>query len=134
MKKFLLALAALTASGAGLAPGQAAPLVGADITARLPGSELRGEFVNGDRFESHVWRFAPDGSVYAVYIRYAHGNIRSANEDRRELGRWAVEGHLLCVQFPTLFLGFRNCFAIDASPSVYVRLIGSPTFVGTLIR
>lgn len=132
MTKASLPLAALAIGLLSFGLAHAAPLPGAEIGARLPGSELRGEFVNGGRFESHVWRFAPDGSVYAAYFRYPHGNIRSVGEDRREIGRWGVEGNLLCVQFPALFAGFRNCFAIDASPSIYVRVIGSPTFVGTL--
>ncbi len=132
MKKLMLHLVALALTGVCLASAHAAPLAGAELAARLPGSELRGDFFLGDRFESHVWRFGPNGRVYAAYLLYPYGNVKSAGQDRNEIGNWVVESNSLCVQFPVLFLGLRNCFVIDSSRSKYVHVIGSPTFLGTL--
>jgi hypothetical protein len=116
---------------AAAAASEAAPLAERDLATFTPGSELRGDLVNDGRFESHVWRFSPDGSVSAVYLRYSYGNFRSNNEDRSDLGRWWVAGSQLCVHYRSLFNGVPNCFVVDAAPGLPARFIGHPTFVAT---
>jgi hypothetical protein len=116
-------------------PAGAAPLVAADIQSRIAGGEFRGYFANGAYFENHIWRFAPDGSVRAVYDRVRSAAQQSTvRESGSDTGRWTVEGNQLCVQFQIILDRRKSCYAVDAREGSQVRLIGAQAIEGTITR
>jgi hypothetical protein len=134
MKFRLFALVAVTL---GMAPfaASAASLMAADLQSRVVGAELRGYFSNGAFFENHIWRFAPDGTVRAVYDRTrAAAQQSTVRESGSDTGRWSVEGNQLCVQFQFVLDRQKRCYTVDARDGIHVRLVGPHTIEGTLTR
>ncbi len=121
----------------GLAPlsAGAVSLTPADIQSRIAGAEFRGYFSNGAFFENHIWRFAPDGTVRAVYDRTRAASQQSTvREAGADMGRWSVEGNQLCVHFQLLLDRQKRCYIVDAREGIHVRLVGPHTIEGTLTR
>ncbi|MGH7006633.1 MAG: hypothetical protein ACREIP_22020, partial [Alphaproteobacteria bacterium] len=85
-------------------------------------------------FESHIWRFAPDGTAAAVAVsKRAPGNFASSTEFG-DIGRWRVEGNQLCVDWSGPNRQFNGCYGIEGQQGDHVRLVGPTRWEGTLAR
>lgn len=115
----------------------AAPLAGAQIQARSAGGEFRGDTFTFRGFESHIWRFAPDGSASAVAVaRRTSGGPMSGSTmvEFGDIGRWRVEGDRLCVEWAGPNRQFSGCYGVDAQQGDHVRIVGPARWEGTLGR
>jgi len=127
-------LAGAAASFAACAPAAAESLAGAEIRARAAGGEFRGDTFTFRGFESHVWRFAADGSAASAAVaRRSPGNYSSTAEFG-DAGRWRVEGDRLCVDWAGPNRQFSGCYAVEGQPGIHVRLVGPTRWEGTLER
>jgi hypothetical protein len=86
-------------------PGHSGPLTGAEITALLSGSTVK-----GPKFSEF---YTPDGS-----IRGREVEDEEKGEDDEYLGTWRVDGDQLCVAFPSH--KYTNCVSVSLQQgSVY---------------
>ncbi len=119
----MLAIAVTWAAGS----AYAAPLDGATLQSRLPGSEIRVNFLGSRGMEDHVWRLQGDGTITAVYARAPIANDRGALENGSNIGHWTVQGPNLCVQMQGVFAGQLACFVVDIDQGNRVTLVGANT-------
>lgn len=127
----------LVAALAAASPADAAPLDGAALQSRLPGSEIRANVLGQRGMEDHLWRLQADGTITAVFTRAPHPNDRGTLEYGGGIGRWIVHGGQLCVQMQGVFAGQQACFVVDMGPGNRVTLTGgnpTPILRGTLDR
>jgi hypothetical protein len=110
----------------------AAPLPPAALAQLVPGGEFRGFFNRGANFENHIWRFAPDGSVRAVYTIDRHNSFGNYREEGADIGRWRLQGDRVCIEWARILPP--ACYVVDAGPPPNVRLIGPPVLEGTFSR
>ncbi len=114
-------------------PLAAAPMAPAQLAQLVPGAEFRGYFSRGPNFENHIWRFAPDGSVRAVYTLERNNSVGTYREEGSDTGRWSLRGDRICIEWSRNILP-PACYAVDAGAPPQVRLIGPPVLDGTLSR
>jgi len=124
MRASCLSISALIAALAAWSPAAAAPLDGATLQNRLPGAEIRTNFLGSRGMEDHVWRLQADGTMAAAYMRAPIANDRGALEYGSGVGRWAANGGQLCIQMQGVFAGEQACFVVDVGPGNRVTLIG----------
>lgn len=139
----ILAIAATALALAVAAVAAAAPLVGPALRAAVSGSVFRGMANTFRGFENHIWRFAPDGRVAAVYNIRRNATTRGGGGFQYEgsaTGTWSIQGDQLCIQWEPGYYTTSGCYrvVIDEKVSVldgyYVRLIGGESWEGTLQR
>lgn len=121
----------------------AAPLVGEALRAAISGSVFRGMASTLRGFENHIWRFAPDGRVAAVFNIRRDIDTRGGGGFQYEgsaSGTWSIRGDLLCIQWEPGYYTDSGCYRVVVEEKVsvldghYVRLIGRETWEGTLQR
>jgi hypothetical protein len=118
----------------GAVPAAAAQLMGPALHAGIAGAEFRGYTYTGRGFENHIWRFAPDGRVTAVYnVRFDVSKFPH-QYDGAGFGTWAVEGDRVCIRWEPGMRLPGGCYAIDQRQGSQVRLIGPEVWDGTLQR
>lgn len=114
----------------------AAPLTGPDLRDRFAGAELRMS-VTGTFYiyESHLWRFAPDGRLHGQ-VYYVTSGRNSRHVELQDIGRWEAVGDRICTEWQEFYweYGNRVCFTVSKADGDFVTLrtdIGR-TWQGTL--
>lgn len=137
MRRLVLARVALLSAAVlgAAAAARAEPLAGVQIQARAAGGEFRGDTRSMRGFESHIWRFAPDGSASAIAIaRRSVSNFGSSSTEFGDVGRWRIAGDQLCVDWAGPNRQFSGCYGVEAQQGNHVRLVGPTRWEGTLER
>lgn len=121
----------------------AAPLIGSALRATIPGSEFRGMANTLRGYENHIWRFARDGRVEAVFnIRRDVNTLGGGGFqfDGSASGTWSIRDDQLCIGWEPNFYMESDCYRVVIDERVaisnghYVRLIGRSSWEGTLQR
>lgn len=124
MTSVLRLLASMTLAAVGAGPALAGPddqpqspaLAAAAVEARLVGKTLVGNF---GVYWSVLEAYAGPGGALKLHI-FTKGAIE--NDDRRETGKWWLDGSRICIKTVNIDFGSSDCFAVHDDAGT-IRLV-----------
>lgn len=135
----LPALLFSTVALVGTAPAAGA-VSGGELSAWASGLAIRARLINRYANGTYViWHLRSEGRADGV----GHSYVNATSKDfgfllqENDVGRWRVDGDLLCLAWPTFFLGKEHCYKVTVwrpGKARFTSIGGGPSFDAYVTR